>query len=199
MVRPLVRIALVSGLVLASGASSRAGNLFSSDGVANWQGGYIGLHGGAGLGTAGSLTTGGTIFGAHGGMNFQSNQMVGGLEADLDSSQIKNTSTSESFTQSWIASGRGRGGVAFGNNFAYGTLGVAMTNTNYTNVYSTDLVKFGTVYGGGLETFAMPNVVLRGEFLHYDFGAGSYLDSLSQTKSLDTKSNIFRFGIAYKF
>ena len=199
MHRFFVRFTLVVGIALLGSVSSHAGNLFATDGVANWQGVYVGIHGGAGLGSAGTLTTGGTLYGAHGGMNTQSNQLVGGLEGDYDSSSIKILSSTESFTQSWLASGRARGGIAFGNNLAYGTLGLAMTQTNYTNVYSTNLLKFGTVYGGGLETLATPNIVLRGEFLHYEFGPGSYLDSLNQTKSLDTKTNVFRFGIAYKF
>ncbi len=199
MRRQFVRLALVASVALAGAAPSLAGNLIATDGVANWQGAYVGIHGGAGLGTAGTLSTGGTLYGAHGGINMQSNQLIAGLEADYDQSDIKNLSSTESFKQSWMATGRGRGGIAFGNNLAYGTLGVAMTDTNYTNVNSTNLLKFGAVYGGGLETMAMPNVVLRGEFLHYEFGPGSYLDSLGATKSLDTKSNVFRFGIAYKF
>lgn len=198
MTRPLAKLGF--GLLLAAclSSSSFAGGLFSTDGVSNWQGGYFGVHGGAGLGTAGSLTTGGTVYGAHGGMNIQSGQFVGGLEADFDSSQVKNSSTSESFTQSWTASGRGRGGYAFGTNLAYGTLGLAIGGTNYTNVNSTDAVKYGIVYGAGIETLAMPNVVLRGEFLRYDLAASNYLANGSSV-SLDTKTNLFRFGISYKF
>ena len=198
MTRPLAKLGF--GLLLAAclSSSSFAGGLFSTDGVSNWQGGYFGVHGGAGLGTAGSLTTGGTVYGAHGGMNIQSGQFVGGLEADFDSSQVKNSSTSESFTQSWTASGRGRGGYAFGTNLAYGTLGLAIGGTNYSNVNSTDAVKYGIVYGAGIETLAMPNVVLRGEFLRYDLAASNYLANGSSV-SLDAKTNLFRFGISYKF
>lgn len=100
MTRPINRFGLAMILAASLSSPSLASGLFSTDGVSNWQGGYIGLHGGAGLGTAGSLTTGGTVYGAHGGMNIQSGQFVGGLEGDFDSSQVKNSSTSESFTQS---------------------------------------------------------------------------------------------------
>lgn len=198
MTRPINRFGLAMIWAASLSSPSLAGGLFSTDGVSNWQGGYIGLHGGAGLGTAGSLTTGGTVYGAHGGMNIQSGQFVGGLEGDFDSSQVKNSSTSESFTQSWTASSRGRGGYSFGTNLAYGTVGVAISGTNYTNVNSTDAIKYGVVYGAGIETFAMQNVVLRGEFLHYDLAASNYLANGS-TVSLDTKTNLFRFGISYKF
>ena len=198
MTRPYHRFGIVMALALSLSSSAFAGGLFSTDGVANWQGGYIGAHGGVGLGTAGSLTTGGTLYGLHGGMNIQSGSFVGGLEGEVDASQVKNSSTSESFTQSWIASGRGRGGYAFGNNLAYGTFGLGISGTNYTNVNSTDVIKYGIVYGAGLETFVMPNVTLRGEFIHYDLAASNYLANGSSV-SLDTKSNLLRLGISYKF
>ena len=168
-------------------------------GRATWEGGYIGVHGGAGLGTAGSLSTGGTLLGLHGGYNFQAGQIVGGGEIDATSSQIKNTSTSESFDQKWIASGRARAGFAFSNLLTYGTVGFAGSTTNYTNTYSTDVFKLGLVYGGGVEAMIMPHIVLRGEVLHYGMGSSDYLNSSGQSVSLDTQSNVFRFGMAYKF
>ena len=168
-------------------------------GRAMWEGGYIGVHGGAGLGTAGSLSTGGTLLGLHGGYNFQAGQIVGGGEVDAASSQIKNTSSKESFAQKWIASGRARAGYAFGNLLTYGTVGFAGNATNYTNTYSTDVFKLGLVYGGGVEAMIMPHVVLRGEVLRYEMGSSAYLNSSGQSISLDTQSNVFRFGMAYKF
>jgi outer membrane immunogenic protein len=168
-------------------------------GLTMWQGGYIGAHGGAGLGTAGSLTTGGTLIGMQGGVNFQSNQLVGGGEVDVTASQIKNNATGESFTQNWMTSGRVRGGFTFGNLLTYGTAGLAASAMNYTNTYSTDVTKFGWVYGGGVEAMVMPHVFLRGEFLRYDLGNSSYLNASAHSISLDTQSNVFRFGVGYKF
>jgi len=171
----------------------------SASSQAMWQGGYIGAHGGAGLGTAGSLTTGGTLVGMHGGINFQANQLVGGGELDVTASQIKNNATSENFTQKWMTSGRVRGGFTFGNLLTYGTAGLAVSSMNYTNTYSTDATKIGWVYGGGVEAMVMPHVALRSEFLHYDLGSSSYLNSSAQSVSLDTQSNVFSFGVDYKF
>ena len=187
---------LMFGVVYAHADDILGGSASSQ---AQWQGGYIGAHGGAGLGTAGSLTTGGTLVGMHGGINFQANQLVGGGELDVTASQIKNNATSENFTQKWMTSGRVRGGLTFGNLLTYGTAGLAAGSMNYTNTYSTDATKIGWVYGGGVEALVMPHVVLRGEFLHYDFGSSSYLNSSAQSVSLDTQSNVFRFGIGYKF
>ena len=153
-------------------------NAQDATGRAMWEGGYIGVHGGAGLGTAGSLSTGGTLLGLHGGYNFQAGQIV---------------------AQKWIASGRARAGYAFGNLLTYGTVGFAGNATNYTNTYSTDVFKLGLVYGGGVEAMIMPHVVLRGEVLRYEMGSSAYLNSSGQSVSLDTQSNVFRFGMAYKF
>ena len=199
--RKLGYLAALPALLALNSGLARADDMFggSASGQSVWQGGYIGAHGGAGLGTAGSLTTGGTLVGMHGGVNFQANQLVGGGEVDVTASQIKNTATSESFTQKWMTSGRIRGGLTFGNLLTYGTAGLAASSMNYTNTYSTDATKFGWVYGGGIEAMVMPHVVLRGEFLHYDLGSSSYVNSNAQSVSLDTQSNVFRFGIGYKF
>ncbi len=197
----LVHLAVLPAIVALNLCSANADDLFggSAPTQSTWQGGYIGAHGGAGLGTSGSLTTGGTVVGMHGGINFQSNQLVGGGEVDVTASQIKNNATNENFTQKWMTSGRVRGGFTFGNLLTYGTAGLAASAMNYSNSYSTDATKIGWVYGGGVEAMVMPHVVLRGEILHYDMGSASYLNASAQSVSLDTQSNVFRFGIGYKF
>jgi outer membrane immunogenic protein len=184
-----------------SGHASRADDLFTGYSANNtsWQGGYLGVHGGAGLGTAGTLTTGGTLLGLHGGINFQSGQLVGGSEADFTASQVQNSATNESFKQDWMGTGRVRGGFTYGNLLTFGTAGLAIASTRYTNTYSTNVTNIGWVYGGGVEAMILPHVALRGELLHYSLGSESYLNSNGSTISLDTQSNIFRFGIDYKF
>ena len=121
------QIALVSVILLTASADvSKAADLFgNSSGVTYWQGAYVGLHLGGGLGSAGSLTTGGTVMGAHGGYNFQADRFVIGGEIDYSASKLKNTSTNESFSQSWLSSVRARGGYTFGNMLTYGTFGIA--------------------------------------------------------------------------
>jgi outer membrane immunogenic protein len=185
----------------ASASVSFADDMFNGyvPNSSNWQGGYLGFHGGAGLGTAGSLSTGGTLLGLQGGVNFQSGQLVGGGEVDVTASQVQNTATNESFKQDWVSSGRARGGFTYGNLLTYGTVGLAVGSTQYTNVYSTSLMNIGWVYGAGVEAMILPHIALRGEVLHYNLGTGSYLNSSAQSISLDTQSNIFRFGVDYKF
>jgi hypothetical protein len=191
----------LSSVTMISVSATKADDLFGAadTGRALWQGAYIGAHTGAGLGTAGGLSTGGTVIGLHGGYNFQAGQIVGGGEVDATSSQIKNSASGETFTQKWMTSGRMRGGFVYGNLMTYGTFGMVASATNYTNTYSTDVSKVGWVYGGGVEAMVMPHVVLRGELLRYDMGSASYLNSAAQSVSLDTQSNVFRFGVSYKF
>jgi len=192
------------GVALSAGlfaGSATADDMFNSSApMAAWQGAYVGAHGGLGLGTSGNLSTGGTAFGMHGGYNFQSQQFVGGGELDLTASQIKNSATSESFTQRWMTTGRARGGFAFSSMLAYGTVGLALGGTNYSaGSYSTDSFNFGYVYGAGLESMVMPHVALRGEVLHYDLGSANYLNSSGASQLFKTTSDIVRFGVDYKF
>ncbi len=197
----VVTLVALSSIMTLSINVAKADDLFGNPdaGRAVWQGAYIGAHTGAGLGTAGGLSTGGTVIGLHGGYNFQAGQIVGGGEVDATSSQIKNNASGETFTQKWMTSGRMRGGFVNGNLMTFGTFGIAASATNYTNTYSTDVSKIGWVYGGGVEAMVMPHVVLRGELLRYDMGSASYKNSIGQSVALDTQSNVFRFGISYKF
>lgn len=182
-------------------AVASAADLFGdSVGITYWQGPYAGIHLGGGLGEAGSLTTGGTVIGAHGGYNFQADRFVGGGEIDYSSSGIKNSSSGESFKQSSIASIRARGGYTFGNMLTYGTIGFAYGPTEYTKAgTSTDESKFGLALGGGVEAMISPNVMLRGEFMHYDLGSSSYSNGTGGTVSLHTETNVIRTGLSYKF
>ncbi len=202
MARQLTASLKVLAALTALGTSSAmADDIYglSNVGPTLWQGGYIGAYSGVGLGTAGSLSTGGTLIGLHGGYNVQAGQIVGSGEVDATSSQIKNTGTNESFDQKWMTSGRARAGYAFGNLLTYGTLGLAASAMTYTNVFSVDALTLGWVYGAGVEAMIMPHVALRGEVLRYEMGSASYLNSIGQSVSLDTQTNVFRFGIAYKF
>ncbi|MFM8701949.1 MAG: outer membrane protein [Hyphomicrobiales bacterium] len=196
------RFALISSVLLGIlPVNTSAADLFGDNtGVTYWQGAYAGLHLGGGLGSAGGLTTGGTVVGAHGGYNFQAGQFVSGGEIDYSSSKIKNSSSNESFNQNWLTSFRARGGYTFGNLLTYGTLGLAYGPTEYVkNGTKTDASKLGWILGGGVEAMIAPNVSLRGELLHYDLGSSAYSNGAGGSISLDTTSNIIRTGLSYKF
>jgi outer membrane immunogenic protein len=136
----------------------------------------------------------GGIFGFQAGHNWQWGPVVGGLELDFDGANIKGSSTSfaeestDIFTQQAkideLASARARlGYLIFPNWLLYGTVGLGW---GHFRLDATDTVQsaggpefasttnfaneFGWVVGAGLEWKFVDHWLLRGEWLHYDFG-----------------------------
>jgi outer membrane immunogenic protein len=134
----------------------------------------------------------GGVFGGQVGYNWQWGPGVGGLEVDFSGADIKETSafsipipllTGFTFTREVkideLASARGRlGYLIFPNLLLYGTAGIgwAHSRLNTTQlsgalVSSTSFTdEFGWVAGAGLEWRLWDHWLLRGEWLHYDFG-----------------------------
>jgi outer membrane immunogenic protein len=142
----------------------------------------------------------GWIAGGHAGYNWQYGMWVGGLEIDLDATGIKGTSSQSSGTAPFISTdretdtfkylgtARARVGIAAMQNILfYGTGGLAWSQfqREYVSIFaqpgstststSTGLgTLFGIAAGGGVEAslgnFGMPAILLRAEYLHYDFG-----------------------------
>jgi outer membrane immunogenic protein len=113
------------------------------------------------------------IGGVHAGYNLQMGTWVAGLEGDVDFADNIN----------YLASVRGRLGLALGSFLLYGTGGVAFIETeNDFAVVSADdgLFNFsngktdtGYVAGGGLEYKLAPQLSLGVEGLYYGFGSES--------------------------
>ena len=147
----------------------------------------------------------GGVFGFQFGHNWQWGPVVGGLEIDFSGADIKETTTFsfpaflpfDTFTHEVkiqeLASARGRlGYLIMPNWLLYGTAGMAW---GHFRVNTTDTVRFdgitavdsvttfanefGWVGGVGLEWKFWPGSnswLLRGEWLHYDFGRTSHFD-----------------------
>jgi outer membrane immunogenic protein len=147
----------------------------------------------------------GGVFGFQFGHNWQWGPVVGGLEIDFSGADIKATNTFvfpaffpfDTFTHEAkieeLASARGRlGYLILPNWLLYGTAGMAWghfrVNTidtfRFDGVTAVDSVttfanEFGWVAGVGLEWKFWPGSnswLLRGEWLHYDFGRTSHFD-----------------------
>ena len=180
--------------------NSNASSSYGS-GIGNgWQGAFIGLHGGLGIGKAGPNRISGAAGGVQGGYNWQSDRFVYGLEADLTASDYLSRSVADSYRQNWSASGRGRAGYAFASNLlGYGTAGLAITGTEYKSTagqHST--TSYGWVAGLGAELMVDPRFTIRGELLHYEFGHETYPGSTGQV-NLGNSTNVLRLGGNYKF
>ena len=96
-------------------------------------------------------------------------------------------------------SARARLGYIFlPNLLAYGTGGAGWGHTtlNATGVTTDAIDQFGWTAGAGLEYKLLDHLLLRAEYLHYDFGKTSvpvFGDNLTETV------NVVRGGLSYRF
>ena len=167
---------------------------------ADFSGVELGPDLGVALGSAGSANISGPAGGAHVGYNFQSSQLVGGVEADAMFSAIRSGSLgTASFSQDFLSSARVKGGYAFGNLLAYGTLGWAWSTTNYRDLgVSSDVTVKGVAFGLGAEYPITRNVSLRAELLRYDFGGANYATPFA-SQTLTTTTDVVRMGASVHF
>jgi len=181
--------------------------------IYNWTGFYIGVNGGGGFGRStwdvtGPIDVSGGVVGGTVGYNYQINQMVLGIEGDIDWSGINGTNSAAcalgcKTSNSWLSTVRGRvgyaadrfmpfvtGGVAFGNIQASlpGFVGGSTSNTGWT-------------LGGGIEyAFAGPWTV-KAEYLYVDLGSFNcgLGCSLATVDNVSFHTNLLRAGINYRF
>lgn len=196
--------------VLASPATARA-DMFAPI----WNGAYIGFHGGGtwsdvdftNIGTADSsdLTGGG-----HAGFNMSFGSLIAGIEGDVnyDGSSfgyLLGDGTLGSLDVDWSGSVRGRIGTNVGPALLYATAGFAwkemsLVETSLAGVSASSSETFtGVVYGVGAETFVMPNLSLRLEALHYDYGSeklsiGGAVDAIQE---IDPSETVVRAGVTF--
>jgi outer membrane immunogenic protein len=176
----------------------------------SWTGFYIGIHGGGawldhkqtttldGFGVCGgasdvpdcTLDKFGGAFGGLAGYNFQSGQVVYGIEVDGTWLNLKH---SKSFTDvtfavdpltihskvSWLATIRGRLGITMSPTLIYVTGGAAFGGVKSgwfdgffgtPNAVTVDKTKAGWVIGAGIEHAFASNWTLRVEGLYHDLG-----------------------------
>lgn len=220
-------LACLLGVVLVSAASAQ---------TADWKGFYVGGNVGADISHADANTT--TIFsptgyfattsppaiaalspqhpdstglvgGGQAGYNFQGDNFVFGIEADMGAMTGGDTRTSSGiypccaptgFTvtqrleHNWLFTLRPRMGLAFGKVLLYGTGGLALTHINYqalfTDTFATanesaliDETKAGWVAGGGLEYQVKEHWSVKGEYLYANF-----------SEALATSNNLTAFS-----
>lgn len=132
------------------------------------------------------------------GGNWQSGNLVFGLEADFGALDLSAATTASRrypnaaiFTYTirtametdWLFTGRARVGLAVNDVLVYATGGVAVTNLEVSNSFrdnngggareeaSSTETKTGWTVGGGLEWALTRNWSLKGEYLYVDFGS----------------------------
>ena len=173
--------------------------------LSDWAGFYIGTNGGGGWGHTTfdfnpvlNATTSGGLIGGHAGYNWQYGPVVTGLEVDFDGADIKKTVLGLEEKTNELASARARlGYVFFPNLLAYGTAGAGWGHTTLTDVTGASVAanQFGWVAGVGLEYKLVDHVLLRAEYLHYDFGKTTFSDFDTVKETVD----VVRGGLSWKF
>ena len=199
----------------------------------SWNGFYVGLHAGYGWtidDVVGVHTTPGPVFqgnigkvepkgflgGAQLGYNFQSGNIVYGIEGDFSFTgrsartagivPVALVSTARA-KEDWFGSVRGRLGFAADRALFYVTGGVGFTNVKYSfttnsgaNAVSTSSTRAGWVAGAGVEYAFTNNLSARLEGLYYDVRKRRVTAAPSGDFTVATQSHaLARVGINYKF
>jgi opacity protein-like surface antigen len=104
-----------------------------------------------------------------------------------------------------LASARARlGYVVFPGLLAYGTAGAGWGHSSFTfaSGTSSNANQFGWVAGAGLEYKLVEHVLLRAEYLHYDFAKTGVSAVDARTGLIPNFSetiDVVRGGLSYKF
>ena len=181
----------------------------------NWTGLYVGINGGGGwgqsnwsgpAGTTSDFNVSGGVVGGTVGYNWQMNQLVFGLEGDIDWSNIRGTSTAAvcagtcETRNNWLGTARGRIGYAFDRFLPYITGGLAVGDikADLSGAGSTTQAKAGWTLGGGLEVAIAGPWTAKVEYLYADLGNGR-CDTCAGGADVSFHTNLVRGGINYRF
>jgi outer membrane immunogenic protein len=201
--------------------------------IKDWSGAYIGVHGGAsGNGfdskstpnipalnfgntpnvvgaknkNKGKSTNGGKI-GAQAGYNFQSGNIVYGVEAatSFTGNSKKKSTTGLTAQQSNISTLKAKLGYSFGKTLVYGTAGLAVAPTKYTSpangafaASSKSVTKVGAVAGVGVEHMLTDSLSLKGEVDYAHFGK-SNVKFAAGTSKIESGQVSATVGLNYRF
>jgi outer membrane immunogenic protein len=184
----------------------------------SWAGLYVGLHAGAARGASHdseepTVRLSGQYIGAQIGFNaLVAGNLVLGIEGDMSAGgpsgfvqyidaepMLGPVTMTEQIN--WIASLRGRAGVAMGDWMPYLTAGWARADSTRT----TGLLQIithghsGWTFGAGVEWMFAPRWTLRGEYRYYSFGSVPYEWAVGNTSSVNFNFSTAEIGLNYKF
>jgi outer membrane immunogenic protein len=152
-----------------------------------WNGPYLGLQGGWGWTSTKGLNASGEFGGGELGYNYQTGNLVFGLEADGSFASIVSHGVTTPFLgvpgaigyrDDGLASLRGRFGVAMNGILFYGTAGGGWLHSRASTTlgFSTtaEAWQTGWTAGAGIEYGFLPNWSVKVEYLHYGVGNATY-------------------------
>ncbi|NTE63473.1 porin family protein [Agrobacterium fabrum] len=170
-----------------------------------WSGAYLGIQGGggwangefSGFGISSSEDANGGLFGAFAGYNYQfDNNLVVGVEGDIEYNWNEQEIFGAKFGTDWAGSVRGRVGYAFDHALIYATAGWAATQ-GYVDVpgLGKDEATFnGYTVGAGVDYAFTNNVFGRVEYRYNDYG-----DKDLQGFNVDVDQHMVKIGLGVKF
>ena len=165
----------------------------------SWMGPYIGGNLGYGWGsvTNAPQNPSGVLGGLQAGYNYQSGQLVVGIEGDLQLSAAEDTFAAWKFSNPWFGTLRGRLGYAFNNILLYGTGGLAFGTLKVeTGGFSESQTSAGWTVGVGAEYAINQNWSAKVEYLYVDLSEKNFLmTGLSNGYQFNT----VRIGVNYRF
>ncbi len=160
-----------------------------------------------------SFTASGITGGVHAGFNYQLNQFVLGLEADIEASGASGGYTNAGFgtgtrfRSNWQGSLRGRAGFAVDRALFYVTGGLAVAQ--FRHGYFTPAVienftrtRAGWTIGAGVEYAFTPNWTARAEYRYSDYGSFSNASLVAfpgLSYRQNPRSHSLRLGVSYLF
>ncbi|HVX98981.1 MAG TPA: outer membrane protein [Pseudorhodoplanes sp.] len=186
--------------------------------VAEWTGFYFGIAGGwawdrtsqtntTTLASTGGFSGDGGLIGGTAGYNWQSGNVVFGLEGDMSWARIEASTTTNCPTGcsnrlDWLATARARAGLLVSpTTLAYVTGGGAFTGISSSTLgASGDDTKAGWTVGAGVEQkFAGPWSA-KLEYLYTDFGqTDAYVTGGQPVVNDYARAHVLRAGINYQF
>jgi len=189
----------------------------------DWTGLYLGLNAGGafaanstsasggGVSAAASDTLSGFIGGAQIGANYQTGPVVLGFEADYDASTQSKALPpgvlSGSNEMPWVATLRGRLGIALGPTLIYATAGAAGVEVRSPNLTlptgstSTTVTHGAWTAGAGVEYGITDHLSARLEYLYLDTGdiMTGVIGPPAATITTQLKDNLVRAALNYRF
>ena len=214
----------VAGVIGLAGAASAAdvyarGGSLKDEPVAaflpTWAGLYLGGSVGYSWGDAENtffsnvfdIEPDGAVYGAHVGYNFQRGNVVFGVEASINGTNMEDSLNGGGLANEldWYATGVGRLGLAYGSTLFYGFGGVAWGQVNTTvvvggNTFTDEETHVGWTAGVGIEHALSDRFSLRLEYAHVDLGSEDVFGREGCTAcEVDFDFDVIKVGASYRF
>lgn len=177
--------------------------------IYNWTGFYLGIVGGGAWEDANSPRMQGGFVGGTAGYNWQTGNVVFGIEADGAWADVNASATALGITVSSkteaLGTVRGRIGWAVNNVLFYGTGGYAWIDNKISATalgvtISDSKWHSGWTVGAGVEAFFAPQWSVKGEYLYRSLGGETYFSGLGAPLNTGTLNfHTVQVGVNYHF